>query len=196
MGRARPAAPALLPHRRAARAGGSTPRPITVGVVDELESHGDDHPITHRHGTPRRATATPATTPTATTDLVVTDFEWVAPTYASGGVRYVRASATVTNNTGDTLTEWSAAMTCFDAENDVRVASGRNLCLQPHRPRTWRVSPHSVHRLLPYGRPGRVLPGLPRRDLSDSRPRQRQRRRTFWSRATTGRRVHYPPPTR
>ena len=38
-----------------------------------------------------------------------------------GGIRDVTAFATVMNNTGHTLTEWSAAMTCFDAEN-VKVA--------------------------------------------------------------------------
>ena len=116
----------VLPRQRFFPATGREGRwlnstPITVGVVDELEP-ATTTPSPTATATPS-ATATPATTPTATTDLVVTDFEWVAPTYASGGVRYVRASATVTNNTGDTLTEWSAAMTCFDAENDVRVAS-------------------------------------------------------------------------
>ena len=91
----------ILPTRRFFPASGREGRwlsssPITVGMVETT------------------ATATP--TPTATADLVVTDYEWQASTNPfDGGIDDVTASATVTNNTGETLTEWSAEMKCFDS---------------------------------------------------------------------------------
>lgn len=113
----------VLPRARFFPASGREGRwlsstPITVGEVDSLEPATATPTAT---STPT-ATATPAATSTATTDLVVSDFEWAATSYAYiGGLRDVTAFATVTNNTGQTLTEWSGVMACFDDEN-VKVA--------------------------------------------------------------------------
>ena len=82
--------------------------PITVGVVEGMEESAAPPTPT--------ATATPTPTTTATTDLVVTNYEWQASTSPfDGGIDDVTALATVTNNTGQTLTEWSAEMRCFDS---------------------------------------------------------------------------------
>ena len=89
---------------------------ITVGVVESMET------VTATPVPAPIATATPTAAPRTTTDLVVSDFEWAATTYAYiGGLRDVTAFATVMNNTGQTLSDWSGSMACFDAEN-VKVA--------------------------------------------------------------------------
>ena len=111
----------VLPRARFFPASGREGRwlsstPITVGVVESLET------ATTTPAPMPSATATPAAAPTATTDLVVSDLEWKATTYAYiGGLRDVTAFATVMNNTGQTLSDWSGSMACFDAA-DVKVA--------------------------------------------------------------------------
>lgn len=87
----------ILPQRRFFPASGREGRwlsstPIIVGVVEEPEA------------------------PTA--DLVVTDFDWEA--YSSeDAVVLVTAWATVTNNSGETLTAWSGEMECVDADGSI-----------------------------------------------------------------------------
>ena len=53
---------------------------------------------------------------TTSTDLIVTNYEWQTNTNPfGGGIDNVTASATVMNNTGQTLEEWSAEMRCLEA---------------------------------------------------------------------------------